>query len=237
VRILLDAGADIAGTSSHGNTALHAACDEGCLEIVELLLERGASLDAKNKEGLRPYALANKAPIRKFLRAKGDPGIGPRGGKILEPKVTANAKNMEVSRGAIGIDREGGVWFGGYSGLFRYDGKAMTRYSFEESIAIGNIDPGPPGVVYIATNWGLIEFKNDTFTLFRSEDSELFGNHITDMATAPTDARTCCRTRAKPTTNTSACSTARASPCSNPASTFRPSSRSDAWCSTTTASS
>jgi Ankyrin repeats (3 copies) len=185
VRVLLDAGAEIEGTDSRGQTALHAACKEGSLGIVELLVDRGASLTAKTEDGLRPYALAKTAPIRKRLRAAGDPGFGPRGGKTLKPKVHANAKNMEISRGALGLDREGGAWFGGYSGLFRYDGKAMTRYAFEESIAISSIDPGPPGVVYIATNWGLIEFNDNTFTLFSSENSELFDNHITDMSTAP----------------------------------------------------
>ncbi len=185
VRMLLDAGADINATDTYQRTALHAAADAKAHEIVALLVERGASLTATDKNGLRPYALADTVEVRKVLRAAGDPGFGPRGGKQLTPKVHANAKNMEISRGALALDAEGNVWFVGYSGLFRYDGKTMTRYNFEESMAFDAVGAGPPGVVYFGTNWGLLEFRNDTWTLFRSEDSELFDNHITDMAAAP----------------------------------------------------
>lgn len=185
VRMLLDAGADITAVDTHQRTALHAACDAKAADIVKLLVERGASLTATDKSGARPYALADTVEVREVLRASGDPGFGPRGGKQLTPKVHANAKNMEISRGALGFDADGNVWFVGYSGVFRYDGKVMTRFAFEESMAFQAVGAGPPGVVYFGTNWGLLELKNETWTLFRSEDSELFDNHITDLRAAP----------------------------------------------------
>lgn len=185
VTLLLDAGADLTATDSRGRTALHAACDEGNLAIVELLIARGASIQAKDAAGLTPYAYATQVEIRKALRAHGDPGFGPRGGRVLAPRVQANAKNMEIARGALGVDRDGRVWFAGYSGIFCHDGKTMTRYVFEESFATCAVAAGPPGVVYFATNWGLLEFRAGVFTLFGSRDSEVFDQHVTGAWGAP----------------------------------------------------
>ena len=65
VRILLDLGFDIESQSTHpgsrGNTALHLAVWRERLDTVKLLISRGASLTAKNPDGLTPLMLAEHA--------------------------------------------------------------------------------------------------------------------------------------------------------------------------------
>ena len=65
VRVLLDFGFDIESRYRHpaarGNTALHVAVWRERLSTVELLLSRGASIEAKNPKGDTPLGLAVKA--------------------------------------------------------------------------------------------------------------------------------------------------------------------------------
>lgn len=62
--VLLDAGADVNQVNEAGNTALHAAASEGATTLIQLLIDRGATLDAKNKEGQTPLALTLPKPAR-----------------------------------------------------------------------------------------------------------------------------------------------------------------------------
>jgi ligand-binding sensor domain-containing protein len=183
VRALLDAGADVRATTKRGATALHEACRNKQLDVALALLDRGAPIDARESDGATPYMVAPDPRIRKLLRARGAPALV--GGRTLKARVVANAKNVDVERGAIGADADGNVWFGGYHGLFRYDGSTMTRFVFEETFAVDSIGAGPPGTVYFATNWGLLRFARDTFTLFDIATSELFDQHIVYMRTSP----------------------------------------------------
>lgn len=65
VRILLDLGFDIESQATHpgsrGSTPLHLAVWRERLDTVKLLIERGASLSAKNPGGLTPLMLAERA--------------------------------------------------------------------------------------------------------------------------------------------------------------------------------
>lgn len=54
VRKLVKSGIDLKTRDERGNTALHVAVAGGNLEIVRLLLENGAKVNAKNKEKLTP---------------------------------------------------------------------------------------------------------------------------------------------------------------------------------------
>jgi ankyrin repeat protein len=54
VRELLENGADVKGTNSDGNTALHVAAFMCHKEVAELLIEHGAELDCKNHRGETP---------------------------------------------------------------------------------------------------------------------------------------------------------------------------------------
>ncbi len=58
VRVLLEAGADINQVNEADFTALHGAAFRGLNEIVELLVENGADIDARDFRGRTPYRLA-----------------------------------------------------------------------------------------------------------------------------------------------------------------------------------
>src|SRR3954471_21957055 len=84
VRKLLDEGVDVNTRFRYDATALFYACDHGHLEVVRLLLERGADMSIKDTfYGFTPLALAispaqKKKPehmeIAKLLIQKGAPG-------------------------------------------------------------------------------------------------------------------------------------------------------------------
>jgi len=59
VKICIEHGADVNAADSSGYTALHGAAFRGSDAIVQLLAEKGARLDAKDKQGRTPSALAD----------------------------------------------------------------------------------------------------------------------------------------------------------------------------------
>ena len=68
VRLMLDLGFDIGSSRAHprwlqGETALHVAAWRGRLAVVKLLIERGAPLEATNRWGLSPLAMALRALV------------------------------------------------------------------------------------------------------------------------------------------------------------------------------
>ncbi|KJV34831.1 ankyrin repeat domain-containing protein [Luteibacter yeojuensis] len=58
IGVLLELGADVHCTDSGGETPLHKAASVGNVQTARTLLERGARLDALNRSGLSPLALA-----------------------------------------------------------------------------------------------------------------------------------------------------------------------------------
>lgn len=77
VRVLLDAGADPRDTDSDGWTALHHAADseDSKVDIVKLLVERGAPVEAKTDDGRTAVEIALRlnlynAGVVDFLRAR-----------------------------------------------------------------------------------------------------------------------------------------------------------------------
>lgn len=183
---LLERGAQVAPTNQYGWTPLHEQSRAGRHEIVELLLEKGARIDAATIDGKTPYSLSSDPKTRAVLKRHGAKGFGPGGGKVLSPLVSAATFSMiDVERGTIGIDRSGAVWFAGYKGVVRFDGTALTHYKFEETFTIGGIAAGPGGVVYFATTGGLVRFSKDVFTLYSSDTSELFENRMVHIAASP----------------------------------------------------
>lgn len=58
VSILLDAGANINAVNEADFTALHGAAFRGLNEVIQILVERGAHIDARDYRGRTPYRLA-----------------------------------------------------------------------------------------------------------------------------------------------------------------------------------
>jgi len=71
VKIFLDAGLDLGRTNTRGETALHGAADRGADTIVQFLVDRGAELNVKTKQGFTPLDVAsgkatlNQLPVPK----------------------------------------------------------------------------------------------------------------------------------------------------------------------------
>jgi ankyrin repeat protein len=72
VRAVLDLDPDLSEADKAGNTALHLAASRGYLAVVQLLVEKGAKLDAKNKRGQTALIMARAAA------RGGDPEDQPR---------------------------------------------------------------------------------------------------------------------------------------------------------------
>jgi ankyrin repeat protein len=58
VTTLLDAGADIKAVNEADFTALHGAAFRGLNEVIQILVDRGADLNARDYRGRTPYRLA-----------------------------------------------------------------------------------------------------------------------------------------------------------------------------------
>jgi ankyrin repeat protein len=59
VRLLVGLGSDVNAVNLMGETPLHGAAFRGVNEIAELLVEKGARLDAKDRHGWTPWTIAN----------------------------------------------------------------------------------------------------------------------------------------------------------------------------------
>ena len=58
-RLIIDAGVDVDGANTVGETALHAAAYTGWDSVAQLLLDHGAEVDAENIVGWTPLAIAS----------------------------------------------------------------------------------------------------------------------------------------------------------------------------------
>lgn len=188
---ILDAGADIEamGTEHSHGTPLHAAAAAERKDVVELLLARGAKVDAVNAKGLTPYAVTRSYPIRQLLLAHGAKPLGI-GGRVFAPKPSeAKAEDVDVSRGALGIDRAGRPWFAGYAGTFRLDGGKLTRFFVPGTPAVDCILAGRvkgEDAVFFATNQGLLVIVGDEeWRILGTQNSDVFDSHLIHAATAP----------------------------------------------------
>jgi ankyrin repeat protein len=76
VAAAIDLGGDINAFNQAGDTALHAAASRGFDAVVQLLVERGAHINVKNKRGLTPLAVALGAGQRRGA-ASAPAGVSP----------------------------------------------------------------------------------------------------------------------------------------------------------------
>ena len=90
VRVALEHGADVNAADAKGDTPLHGGAWRGSNEIVRLLVDRGARLDAVNRNGFTPLQVANGeeftsaglqrrpetvALLRELMAARGLPAV------------------------------------------------------------------------------------------------------------------------------------------------------------------
>ena len=54
--------------NNHGETPLHIAAREGHIDIAELLINKGADVNAKNNYGKTPFDYAKNEEIRQLLK-------------------------------------------------------------------------------------------------------------------------------------------------------------------------
>jgi hypothetical protein len=80
VKATLEFGADVKAAGQDGYTALHMAFT-GAASIVKLLVDRGASIDARNKLGETPWSMA--AGMSPVLRYRGQYGSHESTAKLL----------------------------------------------------------------------------------------------------------------------------------------------------------
>jgi ankyrin repeat protein len=58
IKLCLSLGADINAANDQGRTALHGAAQSGANPIIQFLVDHGAKLDSKDKQGRTPLDLA-----------------------------------------------------------------------------------------------------------------------------------------------------------------------------------
>lgn len=93
-RLLLEAGVDVNKTRATGETALHIAAQSGNVVMIQMLVDRGAKLDARTNDGLTPldYAEGKAGPAPGAARGGGGGGGGgARGGGPAGPQPEAVA--------------------------------------------------------------------------------------------------------------------------------------------------
>lgn len=106
---LLAVGVDPNITDCNGLPLLHAAADRGDLQMVQLLLERGAIADLQNMEGKTAFSIA----VRKGYKSIADQLIKATGGVDIESEVTAavGRADVEMLRHLLGMADLGGTKF------------------------------------------------------------------------------------------------------------------------------
>ncbi|MFT3713672.1 MAG: WGR domain-containing protein [Archangium sp.] len=183
VKALVEAGVDLKSKFAGGQTALHMAAARERVELVELFAKNGADLDARNDESHTPYMTTGSIAVRAALKAAGAKGLDSTNGRVLKPKSRkGKVADADVDAGALGIDAAGQLWFAGSDGIYCWDGKALTRFEFEESFSVERILQGVKPLTYFSTNWGIVTFDGKAWRLVSPEDSELHDQHITDFA-------------------------------------------------------
>src|SRR5262249_50862752 len=61
VKVLLDAGSEVNAVNEADFTALHGAAFRGLDEVIQILVERGADINARDFRGRTPYRIAEGA--------------------------------------------------------------------------------------------------------------------------------------------------------------------------------
>ena len=73
VKMLIDLGNDVNAANDRGETALHGAAYRGANTIVQYLVDKGAKLDTRSKQGWTPWTIANGVFYSLFFKEQRDP--------------------------------------------------------------------------------------------------------------------------------------------------------------------
>jgi ankyrin repeat protein len=100
MKILISAGADVNAKAPDGSTLLHQAVTAKQVPIINLLAEKGAKLDAVNKDNLTPLLLAEKPePVRSAAAAmQQDPGVYKRPVNTRDEVIAALRGLMKLGK-------------------------------------------------------------------------------------------------------------------------------------------
>ena len=100
MRLLIGAGANVNAKAADGSTLLHQAVTAKQVPIIKLLVEKGAKLDAVNKDNLTPLLLAEKPePVRSAAAAmQQDPGVYKRPINTHDEVVAALRELMKLGK-------------------------------------------------------------------------------------------------------------------------------------------
>jgi ankyrin repeat protein len=90
VKVALELGGDVNAANDRGETALHGAAHRAANPIVQLLIDKGARLDVKNKEGFTPLMLAHGDRI-----TAGGVELRPETVELLSREMTARGIPIE----------------------------------------------------------------------------------------------------------------------------------------------
>ena len=71
-KVALELGGDVNAVNNNGDTALHGAAFRGATSIVQLLVDNGAKLDARNKKGQTPLAIAHADLVSTVIQSAAD---------------------------------------------------------------------------------------------------------------------------------------------------------------------
>jgi hypothetical protein len=124
VTAILDRKANIDYADSKGITPLHIAAGIGAFDIVELLLERNASVFLETKAGASALSLANEKDMEKLVA---DLGVENTNSRYNAQGRQQAATRLEQHTTTI-LARSPGPW--GFSGVPRNDGKLEAKTCF-----------------------------------------------------------------------------------------------------------
>lgn len=107
VEALLNSGEDVNGTNAQGNTALHYAVATNNADMVKLLLQHNADMNAQNTKGWSPLSIAEKKNVGNIYdileakQAKNKAEVKAAEEKAAKEKAEAEAKAKAAAEQAI----------------------------------------------------------------------------------------------------------------------------------------
>lgn len=107
VEALLNSGEDVNGTNAQGNTALHYAVATNNADMVKLLLQYNADMNAQNTKGWSPLSIAEKKNVGNIYdileakQAKNKAEVKAAEEKAAKEKAEAEAKAKAAAEQAI----------------------------------------------------------------------------------------------------------------------------------------